>query len=248
MDLGLDGARALITGGNRGIGLATARALAAEGARVVLLGRDLDALQHAAASIGPAATTVSADTTDDEAVRRAVSEAAAQLGGLDLVVNAAAPRATAPLESGLAGLDEADFLLQLNTKALGYARVIRAALPFLLVGGGRVVNVSGTNARATGSIAGSARNIAVVALSKNLADELGPQGVSVVCVHPGMTVTERVAGDQDYLEAAAQNGLGRVVTAEEVASVLTFLASPLGAITNGAVITVDGGRPGPIWA
>ncbi|WP_300682882.1 SDR family oxidoreductase [Nocardioides sp.] len=248
MDLRLSGARALITGGNRGIGLATATALAAEGASVVLLGRDLGALEAAAAAIGQGASTVSADTTDDDAVRRAVDEAAGRLGGLDVVVNAAAPRATTPVAPGLAGLDDHDFLTQVDTKALGYARVVRAAAPYLRDGGGRVVNVSGTNARTTGAIAGSVRNIAVVAISKSLADELGPSGVTVTCVHPGLTVTERVAGDADYAEAASHNALGRPVEAEEVARVITFLASPHAAIMNGAVITVDGGTPGPIWA
>jgi NAD(P)-dependent dehydrogenase (short-subunit alcohol dehydrogenase family) len=248
MDLGLDGARALVTGGGRGIGLAVARALTGEGARVALLGRDTDALAAAAASLGGGAVTVCADTTDDEAVRTAVASAAASLGGLDVVVNAAAPRAKPPQTPGLAGLDDDDFLTHVDTKALGYLRVVRAALPHLLDGGGRVVNISGVNARTTGSITGSVRNIAVVAITKNLADELGPQGVTVTCVHPGFTVTERVAGDAAYLELAAKNAIARPVTADEVASVVTFLASPRAVAANGAVLTLDGGQPGPIWA
>jgi NAD(P)-dependent dehydrogenase (short-subunit alcohol dehydrogenase family) len=247
MDLGLSGARALVTGGNRGIGLAVGRVLAAEGARVALLARDAEALAAAAASV-EGAVTVQADTTDDAAVRAAVDSAAATLGGLDVVVNAAAPRATTPPAPGLAGLEDEDFLAQVDTKALGYARVVRAAAPHLLAGGGRVVNVSGMNARGTGSVTGSVRNIAVVAITKNLADELGPQGVTVTCVHPGLTVTERVAGDAAYAEQASRNALGRPVTAEEVAAVVTFLASPRAAAANGAVVTLDGGRPGGIWA
>ncbi|MEI5673149.1 MULTISPECIES: SDR family NAD(P)-dependent oxidoreductase [unclassified Nocardioides] len=248
MDLGLDGARALVTGGSRGIGLAVGRALAAEGARVALLGRDASALSAAADAVGPGTVVVRADTTDDAAVRTAVDAAVAALGGLDVVVNAAAPRASQPPAPGLAGLDDDDFLQQVDTKALGYARVVRAAAPYLLDGGGRVVNISGMNARATGNLTGSVRNIAVVAITKNLADELGPQGVTVACVHPGLTVTERVAGDPAYLEQAARNGLGRPVTADDVAAAVTFLASPYGAVANGAVIPLDGGRPGPIWA
>jgi NAD(P)-dependent dehydrogenase (short-subunit alcohol dehydrogenase family) len=247
MDLGLSGARALVTGGNRGIGLAVGRALAAEGARVALLARDADALAAAAATID-GAVTVQADTTDDASVRAAVDAAATALGGLDVVVNAAAPRAVAPPAPGLAGLDDADFLTQVDTKALGYARVVRAAAPHLLDGGGRVVNISGMNARSTGNITGSVRNIAVVAISKNLADELGHQGVSVTCVHPGLTVTERNADDAAYREKAAQNGLRRLISADEVAAVVTFLCSPLAAVANGAVVTLDGGRPGTIWA
>lgn len=247
MDLQLTGARALVTGGSRGIGLAVARQLTTEGARVALLGRDRAALDAAAADLEGAVVLV-ADTTDDAAVRRAVDEAVAQLGGLDVVVNAAAPRAQPGQVPGLDGLDDADFLNQVDTKALGYARVVRAAAPHLLDGGGRVVNISGMNARGTGSITGSVRNIAVVAITKNLADELGPQGVTVTCVHPGLTVTERVAGDEEYAEKASANALGRPVTAEEVADAVTFLASPRAAAANGAVVTLDGGRPGTIWA
>ncbi|MCW2759687.1 MAG: hypothetical protein JWO46_3433 [Nocardioidaceae bacterium] len=249
MDLQLDGTTALVSGGNRGIGLAVARTLAGEGVRVALLGRDVEALAVAASLVGPATVTVVSDTTSDEQVRAAVEEAATALGRLDAVVNCAAPRATTAQVPGLAGLDDDDFLLQLDTKALGYLRVVRAALPHLLAdGGGRVVNVSGMNARSTGSIAGSVRNIAVVALTKNLADELGPQGVTVSCVHPGLTVTERNADDPAYAEKASANAIQRPVTAEEVARLVTFLASPVAVLTNGAVVTADGGRPGTIWA
>jgi NAD(P)-dependent dehydrogenase (short-subunit alcohol dehydrogenase family) len=247
MDLGLSGKTALVTGGSRGIGLAVARALTAEGARVVLLGRDASALAAAAADLD-GATWVVADTTDDTAVRAAVDQAARRLGRLDIVVNCAAPRATPGQAPGLAGLDEASFLANVDTKVLGYARVVRAAAPYLRAdGGGAVVNVSGMNARSTGYLAGSVRNIGVVALSKSLADELGPDGISVVCVHPGLTLTERNDGDDAYREMAAANALGRPVTAEEVATAITFLASPRAALVNGAVITLDGGRPGPIF-
>lgn len=248
MDLQLAGAGALVTGGNRGIGLAVARQLAAEGARVALLGRDPDSLAAAAAQVGAGTSTVQADTTDDAAVRAAVTQAATELGSLDVVVNAAAPRALPTQVAGLAGLDDDDFRHQLDTKALGYARVVRAAAPYLEDGGGRVVNIAGMNARSTGSISGSVRNIAVVAISKSLADELGPRGVTVTCVHPGLTVTERTADDPTYLERAAANGIGRTITGEDVARFVAVLASPVSAIANGAVITLDGGRPGPIWA
>ncbi len=248
MDLGLAGKGALVTGGNRGIGLAVAQALAAEGSRVALLGRDADSLTAAAASIGEGTVTVQADTTDDAAVRAAVDAAASSLGRLDIVVNCAAPRAKPGQTPGLAGLDDESFLQNVDTKVLGYARVVRAAAPHLrAAGGGAVVNISGMNARSTGYLAGSVRNIGVVALSKNLADELGADNVSVVCVHPGLTVTERNAGDPAYLEKASANALGRAVTADEVGAAIAFLASPRARIANGALVTLDGGRLGPIW-
>jgi NAD(P)-dependent dehydrogenase (short-subunit alcohol dehydrogenase family) len=244
MDLRLSGQGALVTGGSSGIGLAVARALAAERASVAVLSRTL-----VAPEILPGAVSVLADTTDDRAVRAAVEAAASALGRLDVVVNAAAPRATPDQVPGLAGLDDADFLANVDTKVLGYARVVRAAAPHLAAdGGGRVVNISGMNARLAGSITGSVRNIAVVALTKNLADDLGPRGITVTCVHPGLTVTEQMGDDPAFIERAAENASRRAITADDVARVVTFLASPLAFVANGAVITLDGGRPGPIWA
>ncbi|MFC7506046.1 SDR family NAD(P)-dependent oxidoreductase [Nocardioides sp. CPCC 206347] len=247
MDLGLAGLGALVTGGNRGIGKAVAAALAREGAQVVLLGRDRATLTTAAAEVG-AAGIVAADTTDDASVRAAVDEAAALLGRLDVVVNCAAPRALPGQVPGLAGLDDEDLLRNVDTKVLGYLRVARAAVPHLRRQGGAIVNISGMNARATGSIAGSVRNIAVVALTKNLADDLGPDGIAVTCVHPGLTVTERTEGDAAYADLASGNSLRRPVSAADVADLVAFLASPRGRLANGAVITADGGRPGGIWA
>jgi NAD(P)-dependent dehydrogenase (short-subunit alcohol dehydrogenase family) len=247
MDLGLAGAGALVTGGNRGIGKAVATALVREGARVVVLGRDVASLEAAVAEVGAAGHVV-ADTTDDAAVRAAVAAAHVLLGRLDVVVNCAAPRATPGGPSGLAGLDTDDVLNNVDTKVLGYARVVRAAALHLRERGGQVVNISGMNARATGNIGGSIRNIGVVALSKSLADELGPDGISVCCVHPGLTVTERNEGDEAYAVKAAETALGKALSAAEVADLVAFLASPRGRVANGAVITANGGTPGPIWA
>lgn len=247
MDLGLAGLGALVTGGNRGIGKAVAAALVREGAQVVLLGRDRATLAQAVIEVG-AVGHVAADTTDDVSVRAAIDEAAALLGRLDVVVNCAAPRALPGQVPGLAGLDDEDLLRNVDTKVLGYLRVARAAAPYLRRQGGAIVNISGMNARTTGSIAGSVRNIAVVALTKNLADELGPDGIAVTCVHPGLTVTERTEGDPDHAELASGNALRTPVSAVDVADLVAFLASPRGRLTNGAVITADGGRPGGIWA
>ncbi len=247
MDLGLKDAGALVTGGNRGIGRASATALVREGARVVLLGRDEASLIAAVAETG-AVGYVLADTTDDGAVRAAVEQAAELLGRLDVVVNCAAPRALPDAPTGLVGTDTDEVLHNVDTKVLGYLRVVRAAAPYLRRRGGAVVNISGMNARVTGNIGGSVRNLGVVALTKNLAEELGPDGIGVTCVHPGLTVTERNAGDERYALGAAVNALGVPQTAADVADLVVFLASPRGRITNGAVITADGGRPGAIWA
>lgn len=247
MDLELAGRTALVTGGNRGIGRACAAALAREGASVVLLGRDEPSLRDAVGQVGAVGHVV-ADTTDVAAVEAAVESTVALTGRLDVVVNAAAPRAVPGTPTGFEETDLDDMLLNVDTKVLGYLRVVRAAAPHLRRHAGAVVNISGTNARRTGNVAGSVRNIGVVALTKNLADELGPAGVQVTCVHPGLTVTERNEGDDEYLAKAARNASARAVHAEHVADLVAFLASPRAWVANGAVVTADGGRPGYVWA
>src|SRR5438093_829729 len=144
---------------------------------------------------------------------------------------------------------------------MGYLRCIREAAPHMARrGGGRIVNVSGNAARRTGSTVGSMRNIAVAAMTKNLADELAGQGISLVVVHPGTIRTEKTpevikqtARRQGVSEGEVEqrlnqaNLLGRIVDATEVAHVVTFLCSPLAVAINGDAIAVTGGVAGPIF-
>lgn len=249
MDLALNGQVALVTGGSKGIGKACAKALLAEGARVALLARGGEALAAAAAELGDGVLTVIADTSSTEQVDEAVARVAAELGRIDVVVNAAAqPASSTAGTPGIESTDEAQVLDQTDTKALGYLRVARAALPHLrAAGGGRIVNISGMNARATGSIMGSVRNIAVVAIAKNLADELGKDNIAVTVVHPGMTRTDSRDFSPAMQQASEANALGRTVDAAEVADIVAFLASPRAVALNGAVLTADGSRVGSIW-
>ena len=199
MDLQLQGKRALVTGGSRGIGKTIARALASEGADVALLARHVDALAAAAREIAAASgrkvIAAAADTGDDAQVRRAMAEAVAGLGGtIDILVNAAAEPAGFASPPLLAEITGDFFHAEMNTKVMGYLRCAREVAPGMRSAGwGRIVNVSGLAARQTGNAVGSMRNIAVAALTKNLADELGPHGVQVNVVHPGLTRTERTA-------------------------------------------------------
>lgn len=264
MDLLLQGKRAIVTGASRGIGRAVAEALAAEGASIAAVARgqgDLDAVVADLRAGGATAIALFADTRDDASVRAMVEAAVAGLGGVDILVNAAArPSGNAPIPS-LAELTDDALREEVETKVLGYLRTSRAVAPHLIAQGwGRIINVSGLAARSAGSLVGSVRNVAVAAMTKNLADELGPQGINVTVVHPGMTVTERTPGmiadraqrtGVTLEQAARQMGsgasIGRLVTAQEVAAVITFLASPLSVAITGDAIAVGGGTRGPIY-
>ncbi len=249
MNLELEGKRAIVTGGSRGIGLAVGRALAAEGVRVALVARHREALDEAAQALAPLGqrTTalatrdphviaVPADTGSDESVAGMVARVIDEFGGVDILVNAAAtPNA--------GGFPESELDQHINVKVAGYLRCARAVAPLMVASGwGRIVNVSGLAARSTGSVVGSVRNVAVAALTKNLADELGPSGINVTVVHPGPTVTERTPPDA----LLAGVSIGRFVTADEIADVIAFLCSPKSVAINGDAIAVGGGARGAI--
>jgi NAD(P)-dependent dehydrogenase (short-subunit alcohol dehydrogenase family) len=262
MDLDLAGKRAIVTGGSRGIGYAIAAGLAAEGAAVAVVARSQSPLDVAAETLrgrGSTALAVAADTSDDDAVRAMVTQVVAEFGGVDILVNAAAQPGSAP--RALADLTEQDFQAEFDTKVLGYLRCARAVGPHMTgQGWGRIINISGLAARKTGNTFGSVRNAAVTAMTKNLADELGPAGVNVTVVHPGTTLTERtpamvervaiargVSATEALAGLAAGASIGRLVTAAEVADVVTFLASPRSVAISGDVVAVGGGTRGTIY-
>jgi NAD(P)-dependent dehydrogenase (short-subunit alcohol dehydrogenase family) len=262
MDLQLKGKNALITGGSRGIGKAIARALALEGANVALLARDARALAATASELsaetGGTVMGVVGDTTDDESVRTAVADAINRLGGtIDILVNGASEPGGFEAPPGLAEITGDYFHAELNTKVMGYLRCAREVVPGMRERGwGRIVNISGLAARQTGSTVGSIRNVAVAALTKNLADELGRSGINVTVVHPGTTRIERTAAlvaqratargltpQEVEAELGARNSTGRLVDAAEVADVVAFLCSPRSRAINGDAIAVGGGTP-----
>ena len=244
MDLGLRERRCLVTGSTRGIGLETARMLAAEGARVVTCGRgeapDVGELLHVVADLSRAGEP-----------ERVVSEAAAALGGLDVLVNNVGAARQARFDE--VPDEEWDAYWQLNV--MSYVRAIRAGLPFLLESRGAIVNVSSTAGKrpSTGMPHYSVTKAAVLSLSRLVADLYAPAGVRSNAVTPGPTATEawlgdggladQLGGDRDEVLARVGAGrpLGRLATPEEIAAVIVFLCSDRSSYVTGAAWSADGG-------
>jgi NAD(P)-dependent dehydrogenase (short-subunit alcohol dehydrogenase family) len=265
MDLELKGKVAIVTGGSRGIGKAIGRELAKEGANVALVGRDLASVEVSAAELagagGGQVKGFKGDTNDDASVKKMVADVVAAFGRVDILVNCAAKPSGQTKPPSLAELTTEEFWDHLNTKVVGYMRTAREVAPHMMrQKWGRIINISGLGARQTGTTVGSIRNVSVVALTKNLADELGPSGISVVCVHPGLTRTEATPGvierrakaqgispEDAEKQMASGNVLKRIITAEEIAHVCAFLASPKAVAINGDAIAAGGGAPGSIY-
>jgi len=250
MTLELEGKRAIVTGGNRGIGKAIARELALQGADVVLAARDRTALdasvQELATESGRRIFGIKVDTGDKAAVDALVVEAVRLLGGVDILVNAAAVPGGISSATKLSEIIDEEALADLDIKVVGYLRTARAVAPHLVAQGwGRIINVGGLAIHRTGRPVATLRNVGVAAITKNLADELGPLGVNVTAVHPGVTRTEKTA-PADEAGLAQINSIKRLVDASEVAWVVAFLASPRSIAINGDAISVGGGIPGAI--
>jgi NAD(P)-dependent dehydrogenase (short-subunit alcohol dehydrogenase family) len=253
MELGLGGRRAIVTGASRGIGAATARALAAEGAAVALIGRDVDALRAVAASIGESAVVSVADLSKADEVQRAIGECVSGLGGVDILVNNAGASSNGTLDD----ITDEHWQASFDLKVMGYVRCMRAVLPTMRAQHfGRIINVGGTaGIRATPGYVLASLNAALVHLTRATAEHVGPDGISVVSLHPGPTMTERLrtmlargadAAGVDVDEFAATRIAGglplrRVGTAEEVAAMIVVLASDVASWVTGGGVTIDGG-------
>ena len=259
MDLELSGKVAIVTGGSRGIGKAVTRQLAAEGATVAIAARTEEMLRATATEIaeetGQRILPVVVDTGDDESVRSMVEHVASELGRVDILVNGAAVPGGGGPPPALEAITAEAFWADMNVKVLGYLRCAQAVAPHMRrQGWGRIINISGLAARSAGSTIGSMRNVSVAALTKNLANELGPHGINVTVVHPGMTYTERmpalfearaqargISVEEAERQFAEGNSIKHLVTAEEVANVIAFLASPRSIAINGDAIAAGGG-------
>ena len=239
-----DGLTAIVTGGASGIGLATALELTARGARVACLDIVIDGLPDGL--IG-----VVGDISDATKAEDAVHEAARALGGIDILINNAGIGATGTIADN----EDAEWARVLSVNVTGIARVTRAALPFLL----ESENAAIVNTCSIAATAGlpqralySASKGAVLALTRAMAVDHLAQGIRVNCVNPGTADTPWVgrllsaASSPDAERAAleARQPMGRLVTPEEIAWAIAYLASPMSGSTTGTDLAVDGGMQG----
>ena len=271
MDLGLSGKHSLVAGGGRGIGKAIALELAREGSDVVIVSRTLEELERSAQEIseetGQTVVPMQLDVTRRDEVDRVVAAAAERMGGLHVLVNSASlPGGSASAIGPIDTVNEDDLLSDFDVKYVGALRCARAAIPFMKEQGwGRIVNISGGNGRTAGNLSGGARNVAMVHLTKTLSNQMGRFGITVNCIHPGTTRTERTAGmlsaraaqlnitpaaveEQDFApDSPGGNAICRMVDASEIAYLTCYLASDKAWAVTGEVIAAGGGTGAAVY-
>jgi len=241
VETGLAGKTAVVTGAASGIGLACSRALAAEGATVVLADLNETAAQEAAREVGGYAVAV--DVTKPEDARRVVEEAVARGGALDILVACAGAFHATPIDR--IEPDEWDRIQAVNLR--GVFLVAQAALEVMMPRrSGRIVTIASLAGQTGGLAAGAsyaASKAGVAALTKSIARFAGPHGITANCVNPGIIDTPLIAGwPAEVLErTVAQTPLGRMGRPEEVAAVVVMLASDAASFVHGAHVDVNGG-------
>ncbi len=238
MDLGLAGRAYLVTGGSRGLGLATAEVLVAEGAHVVLCARDAAAVRTAADRLG--AVGVAADLADPSTPARLVTACEEAYGRLDgALVSVGGPPAGPAL-----GLTDEQWRGAFDSVFLGAVRLCRAVVPALPPTGGSIALVLSTSVKApiAGLAASNGLRPGLAMLAKTMADELGPQGVRVNGLLPGRVLTDRLRElGMDADEEPQDIPLRRYGDPEEFGRVAAFVLSPAASYLTGAMVPVDGG-------
>lgn len=256
MDLKLTGKVALVTGGNKGLGAASARVLAREGARVFLTARNNDQLQDVADTIsteGGTAAVFAADLTQADAADGIAARAIDRFGRIDILVNCAGA------SQGGVFWEIPDQVWEdsLNLKFMATVRMIRAVIPAMRAAKyGRIVSVIGNTGKQPNArlLPGSAANAALLAVTKGLADEVAGEGIVINAVNPGPTRTERWNTLMENLAASSGKGVEEVENGfltqipmndlgdpDEIAGLIAFLASDAAANMTGTSLTADGG-------
>ncbi len=258
MDLGLDGAKAIVTGGSKGIGRVTARLLAEEGCDVAIVARDGDRLEKVALEIAEATgrriLPLRGDVSVQADVERTMRTAIDEFGGIDILVTCAGSSPGGLLEE----LGEEQWMSSLSLKFMGYVRSCSVILPHMRERGtGSVVLVVGNDGLKPSywELTAGVANAADINFASSMSDQYGRYGIRVNTVNPGPVNTDRWDGlektfakDRGIEQSEARRivlgtlPLGRICEPEEVARLVVFLASPQASYVNGAHIPIDGGQ------
>jgi NAD(P)-dependent dehydrogenase (short-subunit alcohol dehydrogenase family) len=256
MDLGLQDKVVIVTGGSAGIGQATALAFAGEGAKVVVVGRNIEPLQQTVSAIeaaGSEGLAVVADLSQPEDVKRVVTETITRFERIDVLFNSAASAAGGTFLE----IPDEQWLETMQIKFFGYVRLAREVTPYLIkAGGGHIINIIGGAGKepTPGFLPGAATNAAIRNFNKGLALALKPYNILVNAISPGSTSTQRTVRlleqqaklrglpvEQLEQEQASHFVGGRITRPEEIAAVALFLASKQVVTLTGAEIDVNGG-------
>ena len=262
MDLQLDGKVVAITGGSMGIGKAVAHRLAGEGCNISICARGKESLDAAAQELrdatGREVFSITADLTKDTDAKQFIDATAEHFGRIDILVNNAGAAPGGVLE----GLSEDDWEAALQLKFMGYVRCTRHVIPHMRKqGSGRIVNVIGNDGikHSYWEIAPGAANAAGQNFTISIAAQYARENITTVAINPGPVRTERWDGlvramsrdmkipyEQADTLAPKSIPLGRIAEPEEVANLVTYLASPLAHFVNGTMIEIDGGQQKPV--
>ena len=243
MDLGIAGKAALVTGASRGLGYAAAAALAREGCRIAICGRDETRITAAAATLG--ARPIVADMSASDGPGKAVEATVAALGPIDILV----ANAGGPAPGGFLDVSDEDWEHAVQQNLMGTIRLIRAVVPSMRDRGwGRIITITSRTVREAidGLVLSNATRAGVAGAVRTLAREVARDGVTVNNVLPGSFATERLVelyGSQDAVAArGASSPMGRIGDPDELGAVITFLASRQASYVTGTSILVDGGE------
>ncbi|WP_295667402.1 SDR family oxidoreductase [uncultured Mucilaginibacter sp.] len=252
MDLKLDNKVAVVLAASKGLGKAIAAALSAEGARVIIGSRDARELERTAKEIttitGNEVTAMAIDVGDADRVAGFTEKVAVAYGKIDILVN----NSGGPPFNKFENFDDEAWQQAFNLTLLSFARTSRLVLPHMQkTGSGRIINIISGSVKSVlaNSVLSTSMRMGVVGMAKLMADELGPYNITVNNVAPGMILTDRLkhtlpkdADPELALKERAKNiPLGRIGKPEELAALVTFLASEQAAYISGTTIQVDGG-------